>query len=85
MNDFDFDCEVRSRLTDALAGVITFRKFFRWFMPATWDREYTDLTGSIDMLWCEYTSGGRTREDLMERLRKALDGEYYGSRPKDGL
>lgn len=75
----NLELEVRSQLSDYLAGAISLEEFENWFTPWAWNIETSDpsvarLVHTIALRLAEFTSGDWTREELMEQLRPLVTG-----------
>ncbi len=73
------ESQIRQKLGQYLAGLITLREFEEWFSPATWDVENSGepaaatLTWEIELRLAEYSNGHRTDGELRELLQKAVE------------
>jgi hypothetical protein len=71
------DLEIRSRLSAVLAGEMPLREFYRWFVPATLDVEYTGnpeairLTHDLAHFFSELSAGILTRDEIRQMLASA--------------
>ena len=71
--------EIRSQLLRCLSDQISIEEFEDWFAPATWnvhqsgDRDAEFLTGVIELLLAEFSSGHLSEAELPRQLWRLMN------------
>ncbi len=60
---------INKKLRELFDGELTLKEFYTWQVVYGWNREDSDLS-RISLLFAEYTSHHRTKENLLDELRK---------------
>jgi hypothetical protein len=75
------DLEIRRRIASVLAGELSLRDFYRWFMPATWDLDCTEnpealrLIHDITHLFSELSAGDLSPSEMLHELEQAASSQ----------